>query len=205
MRKRATLTAAMAVLLACALVPAAESAERFEVDRSHSHIGFAVKHFGISTVRGQFTDFTAELMIDEDDPARSSVVVNIEAKSIDTDNGQRDDHLRSDDFFNVEAYPSLIFQSRNIERTGDGEFMVTGDLTIRETTREVSMPATLAGPVTARGTLRVGIEGELTIDRQDYGVKFSRLMEAGGLVVGNDVKISFTIEAARPLEEAPGS
>ncbi len=201
MRTKATLVLALALVLATLAVPAAQAAETYAIDNSHSNIGFSVKHFGITSVRGEFKEFSGELMIDEEDLVNSSVKLEIVADSIDTNHEQRDGHLRSADFFDAENHGQLRFESTKIEKTGNSEFLVTGNLTIRGTTNEIQMPVTFGGPISARGTLRIGIEGGLTIDRQDYGVSFSRVMDTGGLVVGNDVKISFALEAFRPEEE----
>ena len=169
----------------------------YEIDTVHSHVGFAVKHLGVSTVRGEFKEYGADLRVDEDNLAGSSITLRIQTASIDTDNQRRDDHLRSDDFLNAEAYPELVFESTGIEATGDGEYLLSGKLTIRDTTRELQIPVTAAGPIDFMGGKRLGVEGEITIDRQEFGVKFNRVIESGGLVVSNDVKISFSIEAKR--------
>ena len=202
MRSRHFTWLVIATALAAVTVPTAHAVEAYAIDLSHSSVGFSVKHFGISTVRGYFTEFSGELMIDEEDLVNSSVAIEIATASIDTRHEQRDGHLRSADFFDAENHETLTFESTKIEKTGDGEFLVIGKLTIRGTTHEVRMPVTFGGPIAVRGTLRVGIEGEITIDRQDYGVSFSRVMDTGGLIVGDDVKISFSLEASRPVEEA---
>lgn len=202
MRTKTALTSTLAIALGLLAVPAARAAEDYAIDIGHSRIGFAVKHFGLTNVRGDFKEFSGELVIDEEDLINSSVSLEIEASSIDTNHEQRDGHLRSADFLDAENHEELTFESTRIEKTGEGEFLVTGHLAIRGTTHEIQMPVAFAGPIEARGTLRIGIEGEVTIDRQDYGVSFSRVMDTGGLVVGNDVKISFAIEASRPVTEA---
>ncbi len=202
MRSRYFTWLAIVTTLAAVTAPTAYGAEAYAIDQTHSSVGFSVKHFGISTVRGRFTEFSGELMIDEENLVNSSVSIEVATASIDTRHEQRDGHLRSADFFDAENHETLTFESTKIEKTGDGEFLVTGKLTIRGMTHEVRMPVTFGGPIAVRGTLRVGIEGEITIDRQDYGVSFSRVMDTGGLIVGNDVKISFSLEASRPVEEA---
>ena len=202
MRSRHFTCLAIALTLVTLTVPTAQAAEAYAIDPSHSSVGFSVKHFGISTVRGRFTEFSGELMIDEENLVNSSVAIEIATASLDTGHEQRDGHLRSADFFDAENHETLTFESTKIEKTGDGEFLVTGKLTIRGMTHEVRMPVTFGGPIAVRGNLRVGIEGEITIDRQDYGVSFSRVMDTGGLIVGDDVKISFSLEASRPVEEA---
>ena len=204
MRSKLFSTLTLAALAAFVAGAAVAAATPYELDFNHSGIGFSVKHFGISNVRGKFAEYSGALMIDEDDLSKSSVAIEIAAASIDTANEQRDGHLRSADFFDVENHPTLTFKSTGIERTGEGEFLVTGDLTIRGKTREVRLPVTVGGPIDARGAKRIGIEGALTIDRQDYGVSFSRVMDTGGLVVGNDVKIDFSIEATHTTEVSSG-
>jgi polyisoprenoid-binding protein YceI len=202
MSARAILTLTLAAALTGLTMPTVHAAEAYTIDPSHSSIGFAVKHFGISNVRGQFNEYSGEVMIDAEELTRSSVRIEIAAESIDTSHEERDGHLRSADFFDAENHPALIFESTKIENTGEGEFLITGNLTIRGMTHEIQIPVAFGGPITARGSLRIGIEGEVTIDRQDYGVSFSRVMDTGGLVVGNDVKISFALEASRPIAEA---
>lgn len=206
MKTKTTRTLAGALLVAGLLagfsVPAVHAAEAYAIDYSHSHVGFAVKHFGISTVRGEFKDYSGDVMIDEADLANSSVSIEIEVASIDTENEKRDGHLKSADFFDAENHPKMTFESTKIEKTGEGEFLVTGDLTIRGTTREIQLPVTFGGPLTAMGTVRIGVEGGTTIDRQDYGLAWSKLLETGGLVVANDVDINISLEASRPAEAA---
>jgi polyisoprenoid-binding protein YceI len=177
------------------------AAEKYDLDASHSYISFTVKHMGVSSVRGAFKEYTAELMVDEESVENSSIVLKIDAASVDTDNQRRDDHLRSADFFEVETYPEIVFQSKKIAKQGDG-YAVTGDLTIKDVTKEITFGLEINGPIKDPwGNLRTGAEADLVIDRQDYGVKFSNIMDNGGLVVANDVKISIALEASRKLEE----
>ncbi len=176
------------------------AAEKYDVDAAHSFLGFTVRHMGISSVRGEFRDYTAEVLVDEEDVANSSLVLKIDVASIDTDNERRDEHLRSADFFEVETYPEIVFKSRQISRQGDG-YRATGDLTIKDVTREVSFDLDIHGPIQDPwGNLRAGAEGGLTIDRQDYNVKFNNILDNGGLVVANDVKIDFALEVSRKVE-----
>lgn len=188
-------------LLAISLAGVAEAGERFELDNAHSYIGFNVRHMGISSVRGEFKSYSAELNVDESDLTKSSILLKIDADSIDTDNQQRDDHLRSADFLEVETYPEIVFKSEQIEKSVNGNYKATGNLTIHGITREVVLDVRVAGPVKdPYGNHRVGVEGELTLDRQDYDVKFSRLIEGGELVVADEVRISFALEAMRKLD-----
>jgi len=183
---------------------AAQGAEQYGVDPIHSEIGFSVRHFGVSNVRGVFKEYTMNLMVDEDAPTRSTVELSIEADSIFTDHEQRDNHLRSADFLDVENHPEIVFKSKRIEHRGGEEYVAVGDLTIRGVPREIDLPFTLAGPLLDPLKMkRLGLEGSLTLDRQDYGVSWSRVMDNGGLFVGDEVKISISIEAARRTDEVP--
>lgn len=204
MRIQTKLAFFLAILALVVSAAGANAAQSYAIDYSHSHVGFAVKHFGISTVRGEFKDYSGEVMIDENDLAASSVSIEIEVASIDTDNEQRDGHLKSADFFDAENHPKMTFKSTKIEKTDAGRFLVTGDLSIRGMTREIQLPVTFGGPLEAMGTVRIGVEGETTINRQDYGLAWSKLLETGGLVVANDVDISISLEASRPVEDAGG-
>jgi polyisoprenoid-binding protein YceI len=189
------------LLLAAA---AAQGGEIYGVDPYHSEIGFRVRHFGVSNVRGNFKKYTVDLIIDEDDPTQSTVELSIDAGSIFTDHEQRDNHLRSADFLDVENHPEILFKSRKIEHLGGEEYVAEGGLTIRGVTLEIELPLILAGPlVDPLKMKRLGVEGGLTIDRRDYGVSWNRVMDHGGLFVGNEVEISISIEAARRTDEDP--
>jgi polyisoprenoid-binding protein YceI len=198
--KRITLVVLLAVL-ALSTTGVAFAAETYNVDNGHSFVSFTVKHMSVSSVRGEFKDYSADLTVDEADLGNSSINLKIDAASIDTRDEKRDGHLRSADFFEVETYPEIVFKSTKIEKTESGRFWATGDLTIKETTQEVVIDLEINGPIKdPYGNHRVGAEGSVTIDRQEFGVKFSRLMDNGGLVVGDDVQISFSLEASRKAE-----
>ena len=193
------LTLGIALIVAIILTASVSLAgESYSVDPAHSSIGFSVRHMGLSSVRGQFNDFSAEFNVEETDLAMSSIVFEIDASSIDTGEEGRDNHLRSDDFLDVENHGQIVFKSKSIKKTGDSEYEAVGDLTMHGVTKEVTLELEVGGPLAdGRGNMRIGVEGEVTIDRQDFDVNFSRLMDNGGLVVGNEVKISFAIEATR--------
>lgn len=183
---------------------AAQGGQEYGVDPFHSEIGFRVRHFGVSHVRGVFKQYTIKLMVDEEDPTRSTVELSIDADSIFTDHEQRDNHLRSADFLDVENHPKIVFKSKRIEPRGGEEYLAVGDLTIRGVTREIDLPFTLIGPILDPLEMkRLGVEGGLTIDRKNYGVSWNRAMDNGGLFVGDDVEISISIEAARRTDEVP--
>lgn len=168
--------------------------ERYEIDVAHSNVDFVVRHLGVTNVRGRFARFGGHVELDAGDVKRSRVEVTIDAASVDTQNERRDNHLRSDDFFEVAAYPTLSFVGRRVEREGDGLVLV-GDLTIRDVTRAVRIPFELTGPVqVGANQKRVGAEGALVINRFDYGLRWNRITEAVQ-VVADDVRIELSISA----------
>ena len=176
---------------------AALAADEYNIDPAHSSVEFAVKHMVISTVKGNFADFSGVLMYDQNDPTKTSVDVVIKAASIDTNNDKRDNHLRSADFFETEKYPDITFKSTKIEKTKDGLTM-TGTLTIRGVSKEVSMPVQLTDTMTDPwGSVRFGAETGLDINRQDYGVSWNNVMDNGGLVVSDNVKIMINVELVK--------
>ena len=168
----------------------------YTVDNAHSSIGFEVSHMTISIVKGEFTDYTGTVTYEPDNPEATRAEAVIQAASIDTRNAKRDEHLKSPDFFNVEANPLVSFMSRRV--VDEGDFLVlVGDLTINGVTREIEMPVSVSGPVTSPyGASVIGLSGETVIDRQDFNVSWNKTLDQGGLVVGNDVKIVVNIEAS---------
>lgn len=182
-------------LLALTLAVAAQSqASQWELDAAHTSIEFKVKHLAITNVRGSFEKFSGMVNYDEKDITQSSVQVSIEAASINTSNDQRDNHLRSPDFFDVEKYPQITFASKKIEKTSDG-LKITGDLTIHGVTKKVIL--NVEGPTppikSPMGDIRMGATATAKINRTDFGLTWNKIMETGGLLVGEDVAI--TIEA----------
>lgn len=193
MRTRSILLTFLVVLAISSL---AVGADKYVFDIPHSSIGFSARHLVISNTKGEFNDFTGTILFDEKDITKSSVEVIIKAGSIDTDNEKRDNHLKSADFLEVEKYPEITFMSTSVKKTDNG-YELVGNLTIHGVTKEVSMPFTLTGPIEAFGSSRIGIEASLTINRQDFGVKFNKVLEGGGLLVSNEVKISLEVEAVK--------
>jgi polyisoprenoid-binding protein YceI len=170
----------------------------YVVDPSHSRVGFAAKHAMVTTVRGGFTRYTAELHLDEENVANSSARVEIETASIETGNADRDTHLRNSDFLEVEKYPTITFVSTGAEQTGEDTFLVHGDLTIKGVTKPVSVTFEKTGAANDPwGNFRVGFEGKAVINRKDWGVNWNVALEAGGILVSEKVTLEFDIAAVR--------
>jgi len=167
----------------------------YSIDKAHSEVTFQVRHL-LTKVRGRFSEFNGTIEYDEENPERSLVDVEVKAASIDTNEPDRDAHLRSPDFFDVENTPVLTFRSTEVRRQADDRFAVTGDLTIHGVTRPVTLETTLLG--TAKdpwGNQRIAFEGEATINRKDFGLTWNAALETGGFLVGDDVTISLSVQA----------
>jgi polyisoprenoid-binding protein YceI len=169
----------------------------WNIDSSHTHIGFSVKHMMVTTVRGQFKSYRGTFALDTADFTRSTFQGEIDVDSIDTGNAQRDGHLRTNDFFDVANHPKITFQSSRIDAKGDGEFVVHGDLTIRGVTKPVSLDVEFHGTSkNPYGQTVAGISAHGTINRKDFGVAFNAVLETGGVAVGDKVKLELDVEAA---------
>jgi polyisoprenoid-binding protein YceI len=167
------------------------------IDPTHTIAEFAVKHMMVSTVKGRFRELSGAIQLDEADPTRSSVEVEIETASVDTALEERDNHLRSDDFFNAERFPKITFRSTEIDRLDDENYLVTGHLTIRDVTKEVVLATEFEGQgPDAFGGYRAGFTATTTINRKDFGLNWNAFIEAGGVAVG-DKKITLHVEAIR--------
>ena len=167
----------------------------WKIDPSHSEIKFKVKHLLVSTVTGQFNDFDAEIEIDTGKFENSKISFKAAASSIDTKNEQRDNHLKSPDFFDFEKFPKLTFVSKNINKISDSEFEVTGDMTIRSITKEITLDVLCSGKAAGLDGLEVaGFEISGNLNRFEFGLKWNSLTEAGGVVVGPEVKIEIFAE-----------
>jgi polyisoprenoid-binding protein YceI len=167
----------------------------YSIDKAHSELTFQVRHL-LTKVRGRFSDFSGTIEYDEENPERSQVNVEVQAASIDTNERDRDVHLRSADFFDVEKTPALTFRSTGIQRTSDGTFAVTGDLKIHGVTRSVSFDAFLLGKAKDPwGNERIAFEAETTINRKDFGLTWNAALETGGFLVGDEVTISVSVQA----------
>jgi polyisoprenoid-binding protein YceI len=168
----------------------------WEIDASHSQATFAIKHLMISTVKGHFNVLSGKLHIDEQNPDNSWVEAQVEAASIDTRDANRDGHLRSPDFFDVEKYPLITFKSTKVEHEGGEEYKVLGELTIHGVTKPVAFKAEYTGQgKDPWGGTRAGLTASGKIDRRDFGLTFNAPLEGGGVMVGNDVKVEIDLEA----------
>ena len=170
--------------------------DTFTIDPAHTSVGFEVSHLTISKVQGRFDRFNGTIEYDAASPTKASARGVIKVASINTENSKRDKHLRSADFFDATAFPEIVFATSGIEKSGS-QLIATGTLTIRGISKTVRFPVDMRGPVSdpfGPGQ-RIGLSGELKINRQDFGVRYNKTMEAGGLVVGNEVRIKLEVEA----------
>lgn len=178
--------------------PSSQLDGAWTIDPSHSSLGFTAKHAMVTNVRGQFDEFDGTAVIDTADPSASSATVTIKAASITTGSADRDGHLQSGDFFDVESYPELRFVSTAVELLDAETWRITGDLTIKDVTRPVSIDFTSTG--IARdpfGNLRAGFEGETSINRKDWGLQWNAALETGGVLVSEKIKLVFDISAIK--------
>ena len=177
--------------------PEAGIKTQWKLDPTHTTVEFSAKHLMITTVKGRITDVEGTITIDEKTPRSSFVEATLKAASIDTRTDQRDQHLRSGDFLNVEKYPEIKFRSTSIE--GDRkEFKLTGDLTIRDVTRPITLDVQFEGQTKDPwGGERAGFSASGKIDRRDFGLTWNQALEAGGVVVGNEIKIELEVQAVK--------
>jgi polyisoprenoid-binding protein YceI len=168
----------------------------FKIDPAHTDIAFAAKHMMVTTVRGKFDAVAGELLIDEADPTRSGGEVRVAAASLSTGFEARDQHLRSADFFDAETHPWIVFRATTIEQVGPGRFRLTGDLTIRDTTRPVTFDAELLGFYPGLdGSRRLGISARGRINRKDWGLNWNVALESGGWLVDDEIKLEIDVAA----------
>lgn len=174
----------------------ATAVRTFNIDKSHSDVEFQVRHL-LSKVRGRFADYAGTIEFDAEHPEASVVKVTIQAASIDTNEPKRNDHLRADDFFAVDKFPTLSFVSTAITAKRDGQYIVEGDLTIRDVTKRVLLPVAFLGIAKDPwGNEKLAFEGEVTLNRKDFGLNWNAALETGGFLVGDEVKVSLSIQAA---------
>ncbi|MFI7063221.1 YceI family protein [Kribbella sp. NPDC050124] len=170
----------------------------YTIDTAHSRVGFVARHAMVTKVRGSFNEFEGALHLDGENPANSSGRVTIQAKSIDTRNSQRDDHLRSNDFLDMDNHAEISFVSTGIKQDDDANFTVTGDLTVRGVTKSVDIPFEYTGSATDPfGNQRVGLEGSVVINRKDFGVNWNAALETGGVLVSEKVTLEIEVSAIK--------
>jgi polyisoprenoid-binding protein YceI len=170
----------------------------YTLDAAHSRVGFHARHAMVTKVRGSFNDFEGTAEVNGDDPSKSSVSVTIKTASIDTRNEQRDGHLKTNDFLDIENYPEITFVSTSVEQLDDDTFKVTGDLTIKGITKEISIDFDFEGSAKDPfGNDRIGFEGSVPISRKDFGVNFNAPLETGGVLVSDKVVLEFEISAIK--------
>lgn len=185
---------ALAVLLAIAAATPAAAQQVWEIDGVHSEVSFRIRHL-VSKVRGSFRDFAVKVETVEANPAASRVTFTIQAASIDTGNADRDKHLRSADFFDVEKFPTITFVSTAIAPKGNNRFDVTGTLTMHGVSKEITLPVEFTGTMKdPMGNTKAGFDTSTTLNRKDYGIVWNRALDAGGFVLGDDVTVSISLQ-----------
>lgn len=168
---------------------------QWNIDGAHSSANFSVRHMMVTTVRGSFSNVSGTVDFDPANPTAASVEAKIEAASISTGMPQRDDHLRSPDFFDAPNFPYLTFKSTSVESTGENTAKVTGDLTIRDVTKSVVLDVEFLGTqVSPWGELRAGFNASTKIDREAFGLTWNQALEAGGVLVGREIKIELEVQ-----------
>ena len=186
------------IALLAGTVPAfAESV--WEIDPAHSTVQFSVRHMMVSNVRGDFTKLTGSVEGDEAKPTEAVITVSIDPASLNTRDAKRDDHLRGPDFFDVAKYPAITFKSKSIAAAGPGAFKVTGDLTMHGVTKEIVLDVSDVTPAITdpSGKTRAGARATTKLNRKDFGINWSKAMDNGGLVVGDDVAVTVDVEAVK--------
>jgi polyisoprenoid-binding protein YceI len=190
----------VAGLAAAFTLPAVAGTTTYQIDPRHSSAEFGVNHLMISTVRGEFHGVTGTVIVDDANIGNSSVNVTIDATTVDTREPDRDKHLKSDAFFDVTKYPTMTFRSTKVEKNADGTLKITGDLTIRGVTKTVVLTSSAPKPAIKDpwGLERTAVSASTKINRQDFGVAWNQKLDSGGVVVGDDVKITLDVEMIIP-------
>ncbi len=185
----------LAAVAVTALAALPLGAETYSIDPGHSEVGFTVRHL-VTNVRGRFNDFSGKINMDAKNLAGSSVDFHVKATSVDTAVPDRDKHLRTADFFDVEKYPEITFKSESIKSTGKDKYDVTGTLTLHGVSKKVTLPVSFLGQAKDPwGGTRAGFETSTTINRKDYGIVWNKAVDNGGVLLGDEVKVAINIEA----------
>jgi polyisoprenoid-binding protein YceI len=199
MRYRCGLAMVLAVLAGLSQVGMVFGADVYQVDPSHTSVNFMVRHLAIYKVRGQFHKFTGTIRYDEADITQSALEGTIQVDSLDTEQAKRDNDLRGEQFLDAEHYPTITFASQRVEQRDDG-YALIGTMTMHGVSKEVTIPFTLTGPVVHMGKTLLGFEASFEINRRDFGITYAKMMDSGGLVVGNTVQIELS---GRAVKQAP--
>ena len=174
---------------------------QYALDPAHSRLGFVARHAMVTKVRGSFSEVEGKGYFDASDVSKSWLDVTIQAASIDTRNETRDAHLRSNDFFDMDTYPEIRFVSTAVEQRDDATYRVTGDLTIKDVTKPITIDLELTGPaVDPWGNTRIGLEGGVTVNRRDWGINWNAALDAGGVLVSEKVALEFDVAAVRQAD-----
>ncbi|QDW29479.1 polyisoprenoid-binding protein [Arthrobacter sp. KBS0702] len=180
-----------------------EYAGQWRFDPTHTRIGFSTRHAMVTKVRGAFNDFEGVITVDPENPERSKVELTVKVASIDTRNADRDQHLRTNDFFDAPQFPEITFVSSRVDQVDEGHFIVSGDVTIRGVTKEISIPIDFIGVERdPMGNLRAGFEGSRRIDRQDFGLKWNTALDSGGVLVSDKITLEFEVSAIKTEDSA---
>ena len=196
--KNQILKAAPAVILLAGIIEAPAQVATWNVDKAHSSVKFNVSHLIISEVEGSFKNYDGTIVSEKEDFSDAVINFSADAASISTDNEMRDNHLKSDDFFNSMKYPSIVFKSTSFKKVSDNKYQLVGDLTIRDVTKTVTFDVLYGGSaVDGYGNKKAGFKATSTINRFDYGLKWNAITEAGGMTVGSDVKLILNLQFAK--------
>ena len=200
MHLKQILTSIAATLL---LGSVAYATDTYNIDPAHTSIGFSVRHLGLNNVKGQFKEFAGVIVLDDGRIAEARGTIQV--KSVDTGVQQRDNHLRTADFFDATNYPTITFKTKRIETTG-GQIVMISDFTMRGVTKELRLPAKLAGPSKDPwGNLRIGLEAKTKLNRKDYGINYHQVIETGVLGVGEEVELEINAEAVKETAGRTGN
>lgn len=203
--RQSALRAASVLLLATSTLGGTALAADWDIDPAHSSISFSIDHMVVSEVEGSFDTLSGAITgFDGKDASKASVQVSVDVASIDTNNKDRDDHLRGADFFDVAQFPTATFQSKAIRQGAGGAYEVVGDFTLHGVTKELVIPVKFRGTVVDPwGNNRAGFAGDVTINRQDYGLTWNKTLDAGGLAVGDEARLTLRVEAVEKKAPAP--
>lgn len=180
---------------ALALQCSVQAADTYTIDPAHTRVGFSVRHLGISNVKGRFNEFSGSLVLDDD--ALKAATATIKVASVDTGVAQRDQHLRTAEFFDATNHPTITFKSKQVVKSGE-QFTLIGEFTMRGVTKELHLPVTLSKPIKDPwGKVRVGLESKAKLNRKDYGINYHQLLETGVAAVGEEVELDINAEAVK--------